>query len=270
MPQRHFFSLTFTLIALLVILLSAPLAHANSGGTSHHSTDDGYTAELIFPDSFLKTGPNTVVVRLRDDKGLPVSQATVQIAPVAPSAAESGEHGHSETSNDSATASGGHDDGGGASRNEALAADHEDSTAQNHDETDQSEATTEEHAYSESTSPSHTDATANEPAHDEAEPHTHPIMTQLETGTAPGTYTGVVHLDSPGTWQINVHFTDQGHDHSRTFEVTVPEPPRDWRVLGAFGGANALIIATAAVLKRRSSAGKPKPMHPVQAPQKES
>jgi hypothetical protein len=35
----------------------------------------------------------------------------------------------------------------------------------------------------------------------------------------------------------------------------VAEPARDWRILGAFGGANALIIVAAGVLKRRRPAG---------------
>ena len=50
---------------------------------------------------------------------------------------------------------------------------------------------------------------------------------------------------------MQLQFTDAGVDHAGSFAVTVAEPARDWRILGAFGGAYALIIMTAGILKRR-------------------
>jgi hypothetical protein len=58
-------------------------------------------------------------------------------------------------------------------------------------------------------------------------------------------------LDSAGAWQGQLQFNDAGVAHAGSFAVTVAEPPRDWRILGAFGGANVLIIVAAGLLKRR-------------------
>lgn len=94
-------------------------------------------------------------------------------------------------------------------------------------------------------------------------------MTQLEAGADAGTYTTVIHFDSVGTWEVHLQFNDAGLDHAGMFALTVVEPPRDWRILGVFGGANALIIATAAVMKRRLPATA-KRKRPAVAPHPES
>jgi hypothetical protein len=78
-------------------------------------------------------------------------------------------------------------------------------------------------------------------------------MTQMEAGMDAGSYTSVLHFDSAGAWEVQLQFNTAGVDHAGGFAVTVAEPARDWRILGAFGGANVLIIATAGILKRRSS-----------------
>jgi hypothetical protein len=99
----------------------------------------------------------------------------------------------------------------------------------------------------------HTDAESAGHTHASGESHIDTIMIQMEAGTDAGSYTSVLHFDSAGAWQVQLKFNDAGVDHAGSFAITVAEPARDWRILGAFGGANALIIVTAGVLKRRLS-----------------
>jgi hypothetical protein len=268
MSQRQLSSLTLSLVALFVLVLSPPLARADGGDTDHQATVDGYTAELVFPEGSLETGPNTILIRLSNAEGQPVSAAIVQIAPGVLDGADSGEHGHGEGSNGGAATSA-PDDTGTASHNDVDAATHAEATSESHDDTRQPGAEAEAHGHSGDAAPSDADTTPDVLMHDEDDQHIETIMTQLDPDAEPGTYTGVVHLDSPGTWQINVQFIDQGRDHALTFAVEVPEPPRDWRLLGAFGGVNALIITTAAVLKRRRPATTLKRTPMPQAPRQE-
>ena len=102
-------------------------------------------------------------------------------------------------------------------------------------------------------SESHTDAGSAGHTHANGESHIETIMTQMEAGNDAGSYTSVLHFDSAGAWQVQLQFNDAGVDHAGSFAITVAEPARDWRILGAFGGANALIIVTAGVFKRRRS-----------------
>jgi hypothetical protein len=100
----------------------------------------------------------------------------------------------------------------------------------------------------------HTNAESAGHTHASGESHTD--MTQMEAGTDVGSYTSLLHFDSAGAWEVQLKFNDAGGDHAGSFAVTVAEPARDWRILGAFGGANVLIIMTAGVLKRRLSSTK--------------
>jgi hypothetical protein len=96
------------------------------------------------------------------------------------------------------------------------------------------------------------DASSDGHAHEAGEAHVDTIMTQLEAGSDAGNYTGVIHFDSAGAWQVQLQFDHAGGVHTSSFSLTVAEPARDWRILGAFGAANALIIVIAGVLKWRS------------------
>jgi hypothetical protein len=184
MPQRHLSSLTFSLIALLVFVLSPPLARADGGDTSHHASVVGYTADLVFPEGSLKTGPNTVLLRLSNAEGQPASAATVQIAPVALSGADSGEHGHGEASSDSGAATGGHDDAGAASHNDADTAIHTEATSESHGDTHQLEAAAEEHRHSEGTSAQHTAQPEAAAEHGHSEDASAPPRTIKMTSTS--------------------------------------------------------------------------------------
>jgi len=99
----------------------------------------------------------------------------------------------------------------------------------------------------------HTNTQSPGHTHASGKSHIDTIMTQMEAGADAGSYTSVLHFDSAGAWQVQLQFNDAGVDHMSSFAITVAEPARDWRILGAFGGANALIIVTAGVVKRRRS-----------------
>lgn len=99
----------------------------------------------------------------------------------------------------------------------------------------------------------HTNAESAGHTHASGESHIDTIMTQMEAGTDAGSYMSVLHFDSAGAWEVQLQFNDAGVDHTGSFAITVAEPPQDWPILGAFGGANVLIIVTAGVLKRRLS-----------------
>jgi hypothetical protein len=110
-------------------------------------------------------------------------------------------------------------------------------------------ASTHNHGESGHDSATHSEAAGH--THTHGDSHIETIMTQLEAGTDAGNYTGVIHFDSAGAWQVQLKFNNAGVDHAGIFAVTIAEPARDWRILGAFGGVNGLIIVIAGVLKRR-------------------
>jgi hypothetical protein len=97
----------------------------------------------------------------------------------------------------------------------------------------------------------HADAATDSHGHTTGAEHIDTIMTQMEAATDAGSYTSVIHFETAGAWQVQVQFNQAGVDHAARLAVTVAEPARDWRLLGAFGGANALIIVIAGILKRR-------------------
>lgn len=100
----------------------------------------------------------------------------------------------------------------------------------------------------------HSQAQSAGHTHANGDSHIDTIMTQMEAATDAGSYTSVIHFDSVGAWEVQLQFSAAGVNHAARFSVTVAEPARDWRILGAFGGANALIIVTASVLKQRRPA----------------
>ena len=207
MPQRLLPVMTFSLIALLLILKPVSQVWADGGPTHTQIMVDGYSAELVFLNGPAKVGPNLVVMRIHNAAGQPLDRAMVLVNPVAAHPLGASTHSHADS---------GHN------------------------------ASMEDHTNTQSAG--HT--------HASGESHIDTIMTQMEAGNDAGSYTSVLHFDSAGAWQVQLQFNDAGVDHTGSFAITVAEPARDWRILGAFGGANALIMVIAGVLKRRSTAAK--------------
>ena len=235
-------AVTFSLIALLMLFWPLKYAHADTGKADLHTTIDGYSVELIFPDGQPKAGPNTVLVRILDAGGQPPSNARVQVAAVLVQSAAATAHGHGE--------SGGHADVSAGGSAGSVADNHNDANVRGH-----GDVAPIDHAdsHADDAIAPHADA-ATDDGHSTGADHIDTIMTQMEAGIDAGSYTSVIHFETAGAWQVQVQFNHAGIDHAAHFAVTVAEPARDWRILGAFGGANALIIVAAGVLKRRRRA----------------
>jgi len=210
-PQRLLPIRTLSLIVLFLLFAPVSQVRADTGVTHTHVMVDGYDVELVLPNGSAMIGPNLVIIRLFNTDHRPLAHATVLLAPNAVTATDAG-YSHGT--------GGGHDAAG----------------AQGH-----ADATTSGH------SASHADGHM----HQAGDAHIDTIMTQLEAGADAGNYIGVIHFDSAGAWHVQLQFTAAGVDHAGSFAVTVAELARDWRILGAFGSANALIIVTAGILKRR-------------------
>ena len=231
-------AVTFSLIALLMLFWPLKYAHADTGKADLHTTIDGYSVELVFSDGQPKAGPNTVLVRLRDADGQPLSNARVQVAAIAVQSAAADQHGHGESGHDSA-GTGGHDSAADR-HNDAAVSGHGDAAVTDHPDT-----------HADNAIAPHADAATDDHGDTTGADHIDMIMTQMEAGADAGSYTSVIHFDSAGAWQVQLQFNTAGVDHAARLTVTVAEPARDWRILGAFGGANVLIIVAAGVLKRR-------------------
>jgi hypothetical protein len=248
MPQRLLPFLTFSLIALLILFSPLKRARADSGYAGLHTTVDGYTVELIFPNGQPNAGPNDALVRILDASGQPISSARVQVAAVAVQSAAATAHGHGASDHDGVST--GAVQSAGATEHGYGASDHDGVSTGGHDSAGTSEHGGQIDAHTDNSIAPQADATDNH-GHTTGADHIDTIMTQMEAATGAGSYTSVIHFETAGAWQVQVQFNHDGVDHAAHFAVTVAEPARDWRILGAFGGVNALIIVTAGVLKRR-------------------
>jgi hypothetical protein len=233
-------AVTFSLIALLMLFWPLKYAHADTGKADVHTTIDGYSVELVFPDGQPKAGPNTVLVRLRDADGQPLSNARVQVAAVVVQSAAATAHGHGESGDHADVSAGGSAGSVADNHNDANVRGQGDVAPIDHADTHADDAIA-----------PHADAATDDYGHSTDADHIDTIMTQMEAGIDAGSYTSVIHFETAGAWQLQVQFNHAGIDHAGSLAVTVAEPARDWRILGAFGGANALIILTAGILKRR-------------------
>ena len=79
-----------------------------------------------------------------------------------------------------------------------------------------------------------------------------PVPVLLGAGEAEGSYQGRLNFDQPGTWTVGVAFRIDGHERETTFDLAVTQGRPRGLVLGGFALINAVVIGTAAVLRRRS------------------
>ncbi len=78
------------------------------------------------------------------------------------------------------------------------------------------------------------------------------ITVMLEPTAESGEYAGEVHFDSSGEWMFNVHFTVNGETTEVDFPVDIARAlGTNYAVLGGFFGINATVIVAAALLKRK-------------------
>jgi hypothetical protein len=239
--------LTIGLLTTAALLTPMRLARADGGGGDMHQVVDGYRVELVF-EADLKLGVVPVRVQLLNAEGQPVPDARVQVVQNLISTAETGGHGateantHSEVEEDThGEAESGH--GSADERTEAESA---------HDESE----TTQAHTDSDGQAGADVPADLGADPHDEAAPHTHDdsSLFQLAWNDEAGAYTSSVIFFQPGQWAVHVEFTVDGQEHVAEFGVEVSPPDPGPTVLAAFAGLNALVLGTAIVLKRKSTA----------------
>jgi hypothetical protein len=244
-------------LAVLALFLVGP-APALARGKPLQQTVDGYTLTLVPPAQGLVTGQNTIAVTLQDAQGN-TPAATLSAALLAFSPAAEG-HGGTGAAADDHGANDAHatvDDHAAADDHVAADGTHEGSGHEAMpgmaDMPDMPEM---------SAADGHEDAAA---ASAEAE-HNHDAAGALEgqgIAAAPvalaaasdgDIYQGTLSFDKPGTWTISVVFVIDGQEHGAIFVLPIAQSRPRWLVLGGFALVNALVVGSAAVIKRRTPA----------------
>lgn len=81
-----------------------------------------------------------------------------------------------------------------------------------------------------------------------------PEVVTLTPGSNAGEYTGDINLYNHGAWTATVEYTSNGKPQSTQLDFDVENSGPNWIVIGGFIGAVAVIIVTAAILKKKKSA----------------
>lgn len=79
-----------------------------------------------------------------------------------------------------------------------------------------------------------------------------PMMIDLKDGSQKGEYTGMVNFKSQGDWIVTATYTVQGQEKNVTFNVNVKSAGPNLFVIGSFAGIVVIIIAVAAIYKKKS------------------
>jgi|GEM_PF-1749537 len=81
-----------------------------------------------------------------------------------------------------------------------------------------------------------------------------PEVVTLTPGSNAGEYTGDINLYNHGAWTAMVEYAANGKTQSTQLNFDVENSGPNWIVIGGFIGAVAVIIVTAAILKKKKSA----------------
>lgn len=81
-----------------------------------------------------------------------------------------------------------------------------------------------------------------------------PEVVALTPGSNAGEYTGDINLYNHGAWTAMVEYAANGKTQTTQLNFDVENSGPNWIVIGGFIGAVAVIIVTAAVLKKKKSA----------------
>jgi hypothetical protein len=247
--------------AMLLAAVRPVRADAGTGSGGLHQDVNGYGIQLAFPDR-LSPGVTPLQVRITDAYDQPVTTARVQVVQtqLAPfsagghGASEADDHGaaggdiHAAAEADPHTAAQADEHAGDAGHAEAEDAHAEPEAAHGHAEPEAAHAEADSHAE--------VDAHAADDAHAAGLPHTHAEgdLFQLAWEEASAAYQGQVIFFEAGQWRLDLEFDVAGQPHAAEFVVDVLPPDPGRAVLAAFAGLNVLILAAAAVLKRKSAA----------------
>ena len=221
--MKRFLHITLTLLlALLIASANSSTAFADEGGSEPtlELEVNGYHVTLASQNDW-KKGENTIVVTLKDETGLPVSDADVELL-IGPQvaddhAASEASHGSSESDHGSSEAASAH----GAEQGHAGLPGMQ----------------VEEPAAHES----------DMAAHDE---EISPLrLTELSEH---GIYVVETLLESSGKHEVNVMFHVNGEMLQADFVVEIPGVLSKTVVLWSFAAINVILIASAGIMKRQS------------------
>jgi hypothetical protein len=213
----------FGWLTLAGLLAVTATARAGGGPDELQQVVDGYTVTLAVAAVPARTGSNNLIVTIYDASGAPVDDATVTAAVLTYAAADDG---HADT----------HSQG---SPNESHA---QDSQGDEH-EASPAHADGDTHAEGSANESHGDDHSGNGLGHGA-------IPTILERAEA-GVYRAPLFLDQVGTATVAVVFTLRETARTALFHVAVVQARPRALVLGGFAAVNALVIVTAAILKRR-------------------
>jgi hypothetical protein len=231
MPIRDLIKITF----VLSLLLTFPgLAQADAENEGARQKVDGYQVDLVFTAGQPQTGSNELAIKLHDPHGQPLNEAVVNVTIARP---DSTSHAEADAA--------GHQEGAAMEHAMPEATGHGDVDETNHDETPISDPHSSEPSEA-SSADSHEAGGGGH--HGEAET----VVAQLMATPAAGHYQGHVDFADTGAWLVKVNFVANGEAREANFVVEAARNSATWWVLSSFLGANALVIATAAVLKRKS------------------
>ncbi len=79
-----------------------------------------------------------------------------------------------------------------------------------------------------------------------------PMMIDLTEGSTKGEYSGMVDFKNKGKWIINATFDVQGQEKMIDFDFNVQSAGPSFLIIGGFSGVIILIIAIAAINKKKS------------------
>ncbi len=223
---------TAVLLVTAILLIMPTAAFADGGGDGYIGTKNGYQVELVFKEPVV-AGENEFYIQITDSMGMPVANAEVEV--FCQPAAESSTH-----EEDADSESHGADNMSGMDMSvEAPAVD----GMSGMDMSTQAPVTGVMRPNNES------DVHETEPdAHEEE-----PVTIMLEPAHETGEYAGKININKSGDWVFNVHFTV--NDEMTAVEIPVNVVRTfglNYAVLAGFLGINGTVIATAAILKRKS------------------
>lgn len=82
---------------------------------------------------------------------------------------------------------------------------------------------------------------------------TQPLKVELQSSPEEGQYISKINFTDSGKWMVNVNFTVDGKESMTDFELNVDRAGPNWYVIGGFLGIVAIVIAFAAINKKRRS-----------------
>lgn len=221
----HKIGLTARIAIIAMLVMSFPgTALADGGEGGYSATANGFQITLAFAEP-AETGVNEFHIQLSDSMGMPVSNAEVEVT---------------------------------AMPVEAMP-DHEEEPAE---EMQGMEMDTETPVVNEMDGMAGMEMSPNEPSNEmesnsqddnsEESQDEEPLKVSLEPGHEPGEYSGEILLDGSGAWIFSIHFTVDGQMTEVEIPIEVAGAVSKPGILAGFFGINAALIATAAVMKRKS------------------